>query len=280
MLDLKMLAFDKGLGQKEVGEILGIAQSQVSAMMTGKRVIRLEHIAKLYDRFGKECVDSYIVKEMPTIPYQATATIIPRNVAEDIRREARKEVVSEVEQAEEVEIKETVILTPEILTQEGIDIKKELKAGTLEVEVKPTQDVLPSHHAKVYTETDEMSPEIEANDPVFVRFLSNKRDYIDGRMYFVDLDNASVVRWVVGVDADHIRLISMKDEKVVPFDRVRSISEVVAITKRPKTLPKERVTFDEAIARKDNQLDAMIEHQSKFLEQQSELIGIIKGQLK
>ncbi|MBR4968922.1 MAG: hypothetical protein IKY57_02050, partial [Alistipes sp.] len=135
----------------------------------------------------------------------------------------RKEDMETIE-GEEVEIKETIILTPEILTAEGIDIKKELKAGTLEAEVKPTQDVLPTHHAKVYTETDEMSPEIEANDPVFVRFLSNKRGFIDGRMYFVDLDNGSVVRWVVGIDSDNIRLISMKDERTVPFDRVRSIS--------------------------------------------------------
>lgn len=183
-------------------------------------------------------------------------------------------------ESEDVEIKETVILTPEILTAEGIDIKKELKAGTLEAEVKPTQDVLPTHHAKVYTETDEMSPEIEANDPVFVRFLSNKRDFIDGRMYFVDLDNGSVVRWVVGVDTDHIRLISMKDENIVPFDRVRSISEVVAITKRPKTLPKHRITMEDVIAHKDSQIDMVNSQIDTVLEQQGRLIGIIEGQLK
>lgn len=191
----------------------------------------------------------------------------------------RHEDVETIE-GEEVEIKETVILTPEILTAEGIDIKKELKAGTLEAEVKPTQDVLPTHHAKVYTETDEMSPEIEANDPVFVRFLSNKRDFIDGRMYFVDLDNGSVVRWVVGIDSDNIRLISMKDERTVPFDRVRSISEVVAITKRPKTLPKHRITMEDVIAHKDSQIDVVNGQIDTMLEQQSRLIGIIEGQLK
>lgn len=191
----------------------------------------------------------------------------------------REEDVETIE-GEEVEIKETVILTPEILTAEGIDIKKELKAGTLEAEVKPTQDVLPTHHAKVYTETDEMSPEIEANDPVFVRFLSNKRDFIDGRMYFVDLDNGSVVRWVVGIDSDNIRLISMKDERTVPFDRVRSISEVVAITKRPKTLPKHRITMEDVIAHKDSQIDMVNSQIDTVLEQQSRLIGIIEGQLK
>lgn len=183
-------------------------------------------------------------------------------------------------EAEEVEIKETIILTPEIINQEGIDLKKELNAGTLDVQVKPTQDVLPTHHAKVYTENDEMSPEIEANDPVFVRFLTNKRDFIDGRMYFVDLDNGSVVRWVVREGSDSIRLISMKDEYVVPFDRVRSVSEVVAITKRPKTLPKHRITMEDVIAHKDSQIDMVNSQIDTVLEQQSRLIGIIEGQLK
>lgn len=191
----------------------------------------------------------------------------------------KREDVETIE-AEEVEIKETIILTPEIINQEGIDLKKELNAGTLDVQVKPTQDVLPTHHAKVYTENDEMSPEIEANDPVFVRFLTNKRDFIDGRMYFVDLDNGSVVRWVVREGSDSIRLISMKDEYVVPFDRVRSVSEVVAITKRPKTLPKHRITMEDVIAHKDSQIDMVNSQIDTVLEQQSRLIGIIEGQLK
>ena len=130
----------------------------------------------------------------------------------------------EVIDSEDVEIKVTPIITPEILSAEDVDIKRGLETGTLGVKMKPTQDVLPPHHAKVYTENDEMAPDIEANDPVFVKFLNNKCDFISGRMYFVDLDNGSVVRWVVREDQDHVRLISMKDEEVIPFSRICSIS--------------------------------------------------------
>ncbi|MBQ2007123.1 MAG: hypothetical protein II236_00390, partial [Alistipes sp.] len=245
----------------EIGHILGVPQSAVSHMMKGFRRIRPEHIQRLKDALGEQLVVSCIENDEVFNHHEGAqmiqATIINRE--EDITQEV----------AEEVEIKETIILTPEQINQENIDLKKEIEAGTLDVKVKPTQDVIPPHHAKVYTENDEMSPEIEANDPVFVRFLANKTDFINGRMYFVDLENGSVVRWVVRDVDDHVRLISMKDEEVVPLASVRSISEVVAITKRPKTLPKERVTFDEAIARKDNQLDTL-------LEQQGRLIGIIE----
>lgn len=191
----------------------------------------------------------------------------------------RKEDVETIE-GEDVEIKETIILMPEIINQEGIDIKKEIREGTLDAEIKPTQDVLPPHHAKVYTENDEMSPEIEANDPVFVRLLTSKHDFLNGRMYFVNLENGCVVRWVVRVDAEHIRLISMKDEETVSMSSVKSISEVVAITKRPKTLPKHRITMEDVIAHKDSQIDVVNGQIDTMLEQQSRLIGIIEGQLK
>jgi transcriptional regulator with XRE-family HTH domain len=275
MLDIKRLLFETDKTQAELGEIVGLPQSAISYMMKGFRQIRPEHIDKWKEAFGEDLVNSCIVPDDAFNPHAGAtsvrATVISADVVEDIKEELRNEVAEE--------LKETVILTPEILTAEGIDIKKEIKAGTLDAEVKPTQDVLPTHHAKVYTETDEMSPEIEANDPVFVRFLSSKRDFIDGRMYFVDLDNGSVVRWVVGEDDEHIRLISMKDEKVVPFERVRSISEVVAITKRPKTLPKQRTTIEEVIAHKDSQIDAVNSQVDAMLEHQSRLIGIIEKKL-
>lgn len=275
MLDINKLLFETNKTQAELGEIVGLPQSAISNMMKGFRQIRPEHIRRWKEILGAQLVDSCIIPDDAFDAHAGAktvqATIISADTVEEIKEDLRNEVVEE--------LKETVILTPEILTQEGIDIKKELKAGTLEAEVKPTQDVLPTHHAKVYTETDEMSPEIEANDPVFVRFLSNKRDFIDGRMYFVDLDNGSVVRWVVGVDADHIRLISMKDENIVPFDRVRSISEVVAITKRPKTLPKHRITMEDVIAHKDSQIDMVNAQIDTMLEQQGRLIGIIEKKL-
>lgn len=263
VFNIKQFVFDYGIPQAELSEVLGLKQPQVSLLLNGKRKLQEKHENAMRERYGN-LIDAYFTENKMTQPQ--SVTIFPAAVMDEVREEVRKELV------EEGELKETVILTPEIINQEDIDIRKELNEGTLDAPVKPTQDVLPPHHAKVYTENDEMAPEIEANDPVFVRFLASRRDFISGRMYFVDLDNGSVVRWVVREGEEHIRLISMKDEEVVPLSRVRSISEVVAITKRPKTLPKERVTMEEAIARKDNQIDSI-------LDQNSRLIGIIEKKL-
>ena len=191
----------------------------------------------------------------------------------------RKEGVETIE-SEDVEIKETIILTPEIINQEGIDIKKELRAGTLDVEVKPTQDVIPPHEVKIYTENDEMSPEIDANDPIFARLIPSPKLFKPRYMYFVNLEYGGVVRWVVPEDEEHIRLISMKGEEVVPLSAVKSMFEVVAITKRPKTLPRHRATMSDVVRYKDAQIDAVNSQIDSMLANQSRLIGILEEQIK
>ena len=90
-VDLNRLKFDKGLSQAELGDVLGIAQAQVTLMINGKRDIRQEHIARLVTNFGKEFVDSYVVPdelvEVFTTPQarKIDATIVPAEIGEEIR---------------------------------------------------------------------------------------------------------------------------------------------------------------------------------------------------
>ena len=283
---LKMFLKHKGMSQKDFASQIGVSTGYVNAISKG---IGQEKIYIIKEKYPELNIDWLMTGEGEMLKAQSTNNVSVGNVSGNGNNfvagndnnigTPRKEDVETIE-GEDVEIKETIILMPEIINQEGIDIKKEIKEGTLDAEIKPTQDVLPPHHAKVYTENDEMSPEIEANDPVFVRLLTSKHDFLNGRMYFVNLENGCVVRWVVRVDAEHIRLISMKDEETVSMSSVKSISEVVAITKRPKTLPKHRITMEDVIAHKDSQIDMVNSQIDTVLEQQSRLIGIIEGQLK
>lgn len=270
----------KKITKTEFGRRIGVSAAYVTGI---RRSLSQEKISSIAREFPELNIEWLLTGEGDMLKALIGHTVAPSCKSGCVENKDNPSVeqgdILEVE-SEEVEIKETIILTPDILNQEGIDLKKELTAGTLDVEVKPTQDVLPTHNAKVYTENDEMSPEIEANDPVFVRFTNRKRDFINGRMYFVDLENGSVVRWVVREDADHIRLVSMRNEEVIPMSSVKSISEVVAITKRPKTLPKHRITIEDVITHKDEQLDIVNSQIDTMLEQQGRLIGIIEDQIK
>lgn len=282
MINLKALAFDHGLKQKDIADILGVDQPAASRIINGRLNLTQKHIEKLVQKFGEATLKQYDVT--PEAFYQARdaqITMIPHAIVEDIKEEVREEVRKErdIEEAtaEEVEIKETIILGADAINKVGVDLRKELKKSpedmVLDVEVKPTQDVLPPHEVKIYTENDEMASDIEPNDPVFAHLIPSPKLFKPRHMYLVNLEYGSVVRWVVPEGEDHIRLVSRKGSDVVPISSVKAMFEVVAITKRPKTLPIDLTTESQRMERKESQLNTM-------LEQQGRLIGIIEEQIK
>ena len=275
----------KGLSQKEFTERIGVSTGYVNAISKG---IGQEKIYIIRESYPDLNIDWLMTGEGEMIKGQSGNTIVTGDVSGNGNNivagngnqiAASKIEDAEVVDAEDVEIKETAIVTPEILKQTGVNLKRALEDGTLGVEVKPTQDVLPPHNAKVYTETDEMSPEIDANDPVFVELLSSPQNFEDGRMYLVNLYHGSFVRWVVRADATHVTLYSMKSERTVAISDIKSMAEVVAVTKRPKTLPKHRITMADVIAHKDAQLAEVNAQINSTLNQNSRLIGLLEKQL-
>lgn len=292
MLNLKQLAYITEKNQSELGHILGVPQSAVSYMMNGFRRIRPEHIKRLKEAFGDSVVESCMESDERIDAHAGAqtvqATILHRDIVEEVREELREEMAHpkreelreemaypkredvEVIDAEEVELKVTPILTPDIVNQPGLDIKRGLEAGTLPVQFKPTQDIVPDGVVKVYLENDEMAPDIEANDPVLIRLMDDKNAIVHGRMYFVDLNRGAVVRWVFPQN-DGTLLLKSKNapDMIVQPESVKSISEVVTIWKRPKCLPPDHVSMFEELRRRDDQMD-------ELLAQQGRLIGIIE----
>lgn len=267
----------KKISKTEFGKRIGVSAAYVTGI---RKSLSQEKISSIAQEFPDLNIEWLLTGEGEMLKGQSGSTIVTGDVTGNGNHIASpKEEDVEVVEAEEVEIKETPILTADVLNQEGLNLQRALSNGTLDVEVKPTQDVLPPHNAKAYTETDEMSPEIEANDPVFVELLSSPKNFEDGRMYLVNLHHGSFVRWVVRVDDDHVKLFSMKSEKMVPISSIKSMAEVVAITKRPKTLPKHRITIDDVIAHKDAQLAEVNAQINSTLDQNSRLIGLLEKQL-
>lgn len=285
MLDFKRLMFDKNLSQKKLGEIMGTDQPSVSGIINGRRDLRPRHIKGLVAEFGADEIAKYEISDEEfyrQLSRPAQVTFFPSQVVEEVRAEVREELREEmahpkredveVIDAEEVELKVTPILTPEIVNQPGIDIKQGLEDGTLPVQFKPTQDIVPDGVVKVYLENDEMAPDIEANDPVLIRLMDDKNAIVHGRMYFVDLYRGAVVRWVFP-QYDGTLLLKSKNapDMIVQPESVKSISEVVTIWKRPKCLPTDHVSMFEELRRRDDQMD-------ELLAQQGRLIGIIEKQ--
>lgn len=280
---LKKFLQHENLGQKAFEEYCGFANGYVNNIRRSITPTKLQQIAL---RFPHLNTGWLMTGEGEMLKTQSTNSVITGNVSGNGNQFVAgnnnhigatphpKPEDLEVIDAEEVELKETYILTPEIVNQEGIDIQKELNDGTLEVQVKPTQDVLPPHEFKIYTENDEMAPDIEVNDPVFARRIKEPALFKPRYMYFVDLDIGAVVRWVDWANEEKtlVRLISRKAVDIVPIDSVKSMAEIVVITKRPKTLPVDIEPTERKFEKKEQQLNTL-------LEQQGELIGIIKEQI-
>lgn len=280
---LKKFLQHENLGQKAFEEYCGFANGYVNNIRRSITPTKLQQIAL---RFPHLNTGWLMTGEGEMLKTQSANTVVTGDVSGNGNQIVAgnnnrigatphpKPEDLEVIDAEEVELKETYILTPEIVNQEGIDIQKELNEGTLEVQVKPTQDVLPPHEFKIYTENDEMAPDIEVNDPVFARRIKEPALFKPRYMYFVDLDIGAVVRWVDWANEEKtlVRLISRKAVDIVPIASIKSMAEIVVITKRPKTLPVDIEPTERKFEKKEQQLNTL-------LEQQGELIGIIKEQI-
>lgn len=279
MLRLKQLAFDLSLKQREIADIIGVDQSVVSLMMNGRRNITKQHLDRLVERFGADVISKYDIGEFEPQSRQAEVTILPATVVDDIKAELSQPKPEDVEtiESEEVELKVTPILTPDIVNLPNVDIKAGLEDGTLPIQTKLTQDIVPDGVVKVYLENDEMAPDIEANDPVLIRLMDKKDAIVHGRMYFVDLYRGAVVRWVFP-QTDGTLLLRSKNapDMVVQMDSVMSISEVVTIWKRPKCLPSEHFSMFEEMRRRDDQMDQLIELNKASGERESRLIDLLE----
>ena len=275
MILLKRLLKEKRMKQKEFAQLLGVDETTVSLISNGFRPMPDEMRRALDEMFGADFVAKYEVQRF-TEPTQVSATILPSELVEEVEERVRQQISHpkrediEVIEAEEVELKVTPILTPDIINQPGVDIKEGIEQGTLPVITKPTQDIVPEGVVKVYLENDEMAPDIEANDPVLIRWMDTIDAVIPGRMYFVDLYRGAVVRWLFP-QQDGTLLLRSKNapDMIVSMDSVKSISEVVSIWKRPKCMPAEHHTIYEELRRRDDQMD-------ELLAQHGRLIGIIE----
>lgn len=281
----------KRISKSEFGKVVGVSNAYVSAI---RKTISTEKIQSIAASYPDLNIEWLLTGEGEMLKTQSANSVVTGDVSGNGNQfvAGNNNVLSdrqgnytahpksedvEVVEAEEVEIKETIVLGADIINQEGVDLGKELHKApeemALDVEVKPTQDVLPPHEVKIYTENDEMAPDIEPNDPVFARLIPSPKLYKPRYMYLVNLEYGSVVRWVVPESNGCIRLVSRKGSDVVTLASVKAMFEVVAITKRPKTMPIDLTTEEQRIERKETQIDTI-------LHQQGELISIIKKQVK
>ncbi len=272
-INIKALILDYSLTQTDVANIIGEAQSVVSALANGKRKPMKRHIDALVAHFGQETIDAYTIPQTPVTPIaqEATVTVFDAETIEEIRKDVREEIEAE-------EIKKTIVLPPSVIRDPEINIKKEVKAGNLDEYAKPTQDILPLHQGKVYTYCDDMEPEIRAGEPVLVRLLPSGIPVVPGEMYFVDMPSGGKIRYVEKEEDGKLYLKARNaayGDIVIDRSEVQSLWSVVLILRTPRSMSMREATAQEMLVNKDRHLDRLLDQMEKGGERERMLIDYI-----
>lgn len=266
MIDLKRLMFDKSLSQRDLAQIIGTTQSEISHFANGRRDLKGQYLQSLIAHFGQETIDAYTCPDDPIRPIkqEATVTIFDPEIIEEIKEEVKEEV-----------LKKTVVITPDVLSDPEIDIKAEYKEGNLEEYKKPIQDLLPDNHITVYTYCDDMEPEIRSGEPVLCQLLPADIAILPGRMYFIDLPSGGIIRYIAKDDNGTLHLKARNKgygDIVVDRKKVQSLSLVKLILHTPRAMSEAEKSAIELLENKDKHLDRLLDQVDKAGDRERMLI--------
>ena len=270
MLDFKQLLCDKGMTQADLAEILGISQPLVSNVIRGKRGIPAYYMEKITEYFGEEVIKLYNTPDEPlqNITQPATVTILDPTTVAEMKEELIEEVRAE-------EIKKTIVLSSDVIRDPKVNLKEAYKNGELDEYAEPTQNILPLHHAKVYTFCDDMEPEIRAREAVLVRLLPRDTPIVPGDMYFFDLPSGGVIRYAEKEENGKLHLVARNSaygDIVIDKSEVQSMAMVVQILRTPRSMSHKESVVTELLFNKDKHLDRLLEEMGKSGERERMLI--------
>lgn len=268
MLNLRQLAKDRWLTQHQVADILGVAQSKVSELMNRPERIRPEIIDKLVEYFGKDVVDAYTTpdKRFTGVTTDAEVTVLSPDTIEEIR----KEIEEEVEEAEAFPI-----LPEEVATRLNTDIREYITDNSGELEhINPSQMLRQADMAERILRTS-MMPTFQPEDIIFVRFLQDKMKIVDGDIYYIDSKHRpTMIRQIKFTEDGKLRLIAQNPQYgdiIMDRQEINNIASIVGLLRmnfsdQYSELENLRRKTDEAMERRNDQMDKILEQQSKLID--------------
>lgn len=203
--DLKRFAFDQNLSQTALGRILKIDQPAVSMMINGNRKFKEEHLALLRAEFG-DGVDSYIVNEdtkrifTSPQPRQVTATIIPAEVVDDIKKEQQQEANSAVVIEQPPLVPDNIVRKPEVDILEwadNADSEHTQNAFNIANILKRTRFIIKMNNSA-------MLPTLSQTDFLFLKPFAEGSEIIDGEIYGIETRAWGILIRHLYNEGDHI----------------------------------------------------------------------------
>ena len=187
MFNIKQFCFDNNLTQSEFAKIIQETQPTVSLMIKGSRNVRNKHLEALRIKYG-DCVDAYIIDEdtkriFNTPQYrQVTASIIPAEVVDDIKKEQHQEVNSAVVIEQPPLVPDNIVRKPEVDILEwadNADNEHTQNAFNIANILKRTRFIIKMNNSA-------MLPTLSQTDFLFLKPFADGSEIIDGEIYGIE----------------------------------------------------------------------------------------------
>lgn len=273
MVDLKRLMFDMSLSQRDLAQIIGTAQSEISHFANGRRDLKGQYLQSLIAHFGQETIDAYTIPNNPltAITKDATIKFLDKQEVEELREEV----------IEEVKAEESIPMLPaEVSTEPEVDIRGYIEEYGSELErVNPSEMLKHADLVEKILHTS-MLPTFQPDDKVFIRFIPDKAKIVDGNTYYIDSKTyPTLIRRVKFEGENKLRLIAQNRQfGDIIMDRadILNIGTIVGLLRMNFGNQYDEI---EAVRRKkDEHLERMMDMLERKEDQQSKLIDFITKQ--
>lgn len=298
-VELKRLMGDFDLSQRQMAEIIGTTQSEVSQLSNGNRKFMKKHTDALVAHFGQEVIDKYT---LPADAYEpksreATVTIINPEIIEEAKEMGRQEVRATLTDALTIGCsrKPTSDQCPAILPFVGkdiaaspdYDIRKLVEEKSALLGVFSIMELIKDVKYVQLVITMAMAPRYMPGDFLFVGFTKGK--IISGQLYLVDTQLYGTMLRHVYIEENGYRLKARNSEfkdVFLKFEDVYSIMKVLVHVNTNTSLTSD-INLAELVKTRDEEVlslvatqKELIESQNQVLKNQAELIAEIREQSK
>lgn len=278
--------------QGEFAEIIAANKTNLSSAMNGNEKYLsdslFQKICTAFPALNEEWLktgEGEMLKVPATLTVFAPTEEERKEIGESVDIKAYPaEVVEEIKAEVAEEIKEEMaipIISPEIANDPKTNIKKYIddKADELE-HINPSDLTHQADGAERIRKTS-MLPTFAPGDIVFVKFIKDKHNIIDGQTYYFDMRTRPTMIRRVKIEGDKLRLIAKNPafgDILVSFDDILNIADIVGLFRCSFGDQYDEI---EAVRRKkDEQIDNLLEQNGSLIEQNGETLKIIRDLMK
>ena len=263
----------KGLTVSGFEEMCNLSNGYVASMRRGYGQEKLNNVLNTFPDLNR---DWLLYGEGDMIKVPATMTVFNPTLEE--RKDAEggvdlsavpAEIVEEIEEEVKEKIKEEMaipVISPEIANSLNTNIRKYIDDKADELEHINPGDLTHQADGAERIRKVSMLPTFVPGDIVFIKFLKDKHNIIDGQTYYFDMRTRPTMIRKAKIEGDKLRLIAKNPsfgDLLVSFDDILNIADIIGLFR--SSFGDQYDEIETVRRKKEEQVDKLIEHKGSSM---------------